>query len=363
MQMPTLPRVWVGASLLCVGIVLFPAYKHWFATRTWTAVDVPISLAPGHLKADNFYVNLSTVYHIEIELNGYEYWRDPHCQTGDVIQARWWLSREGQVISTWRDYWRELRNVAIDDPVQGAYLGRFESHTGRYSLDVEMISDANCLQSFHPRLQVYAVASDYGRGGWINESLLLVSFALAGIGAAFLVVSSVAPVPAKIAPGQSLAIFQELCAERQLTARKSWLMGSASSLPAIGYIYAQIWFILFLAIATVMLGRIYWSSGIAARLLNPSEIQASTGQRIAGLLVYVGQNGLYLNSQRVTAEELPHSLESEFARRADWSVYVEADSHVDFQAVVSAMELVRRARGTVILLTPKMRAEAEANRR
>lgn len=361
-RMPAPSRLGISLSLLCAGIVLFPAYNHWVLTRTWVAVDMPISLAPGHLRTGSFNVNLSTTYQINIELHGYEYWRYPDCHSQRVIQARWWLSRDRRVVSTWKDYWGSSWNFVPSDFLQGTYLGTFDSSTGRYNLDIEMVSDATCLQAFHPRLRVYADDSDYVRGGWVHEMALLASFPLVGIGIAFLLVSSTEPFQAKITHGQSLAIFDTLRAKRQSAQRKFVLMGPASIVPTVGYVCALTYFLLFLAAAPFQLARFSRSLGIPARLLRPSFIQVSSDRQTTGLLVYVDRSGnLYKNSKPITAEELPRALEEEFARRADWSVYVEGDSATEYRAVVHAMDLVRSAQGKVIMLTPNMRAEEQAS--
>jgi len=60
---------------------------------------------------------------------------------------------------------------------------------------------------------------------------------------------------------------------------------------------------------------------------------------------------------------LPQALEEEFERRADWSVYIEAESAADYQQVARAMDLVRKAHGKLIMLTPGTRAELESSQR
>ena len=183
MRMPTAARVWISAFLICVGLVLFPAYHHWFATRTWTPVDIPISLAPGHVKTGDFHVNVHAVYYVGIDFQGYNSWQHPNCQDDQVLQTRWWLWRDGRVTATWEDSWGNHWNGVPDGPVESPYLGVFDGSPGRYNLDVEVASDASCLQRFHPRLRVHADDSDYAANGSINAIALLASVALVGGGA------------------------------------------------------------------------------------------------------------------------------------------------------------------------------------
>jgi biopolymer transport protein ExbD len=360
MRMPTPARVWLSASLICAGFALFPAYHHWLATRTWEPVDIPVSLAPGHINTGDFEVNLHRTFHFAIE-TAYSY--DPACQDYNVLQTRWWLSRDGQAVETWEDFWNNHWARVPHGPMSGSYLGAFEGDPGRYSLDVEIASDASCLQKYQPKLRVYADDSNYAKGGWIFEMTLLTSCLLIGVGAGFLGVSCALPAAIEVPSRESLAIFKTLRVRREASRRKLMVMGPASILPTVGYFYAATFFLLFLTMVPFRLGRSRWDQGIPARLLRANLIQASLDQPQTGLLVEVDGNGdLYLSSKPVTAAELQRALEDEFARRADWSVYVEADPDVAYAGVVRAMDTVRGAHGKVILLTPDTRADVEKAR-
>ena len=359
MRLPTAPRIWFSLCLIGAGLILFPAYKHWVSTRTWVVVDMPISLAPGHIKSGNFPINISTDYHIGIQLQGHD-WRYPDCLDYEIIQTRWWLFRDGHVTYRWVDFWANYFNETSDSPARGSYLGTFQSGHGFYNLDIEMVSDATCLQPYHPHLRVYADDDDYVRGGFVYEMALFGSFALIGIAVAFLLISSLVPLETKIRHGDSLAIFHTLVLNHEPTRRKLLLMGPASTLPTIGYVYALTCLILFLVNAPFYLADWRQNYGLRARTLLPGIIQPNTDQE-TGLLVYVDQHGgMYLNSKPIAAEQLQHALEVELSRRPDWSVYVEGDLNVEYQAVIRAMDLVRSAHGEVIMLTPKMRAEGQA---
>ena len=365
MRTPAAARVWVSVLLICAGIGLFPAYHRWFATRTWVAVDSPIPLAPGHVRIGDFHVNLHAVYYVGIEFQGYNSWQHPNCQDDQVIQARWWLWRDGRVAATWEDSWGNHWNGVPDGPVESPYLGVFDASPGHYDIDVEIASDASCLQPFHPRLRVYADDSDYAASGWINATAFLGSCALIGIGAGFLLVSSAAPAATaiQIPRGQSLAIFDTLRVQHESLRRRPTLMSPGAILPTVAYSYAATFFLLFLVIAPFRLSRFSRSQGIPVRLLRTDTIQATMDQPTTGLLVYVARNGdLYLNSRRLTSAQLERALEQQFALRADWSVYVESDPDVTYQTVVRAMDLVRSANGRVIMLRPGMRADAAAAR-
>jgi biopolymer transport protein ExbD len=359
MRTPTAARIWLSACLLCAGLLLFPTFNRWVETRTWVALDTPLSLAPGRVRTGSFPINLNTDYQILIELSGYPYGSDSECEAYKVIQTHWWVYRDGRIRASWLDDWRSRWGGGPARPITGDYLGVFDGSPGDYTLDVEILPGATCLQEFHPRLRVSTDKSEYARGGWIRAVTLVVSCLLVGISFALLLVGSLASDSVQVTPGEGLAIFDTLRGERESTGRQLHLMGPESTLPNIGYLYAVTYLVLFLTNAALMLGGYARSSGIPARLLRPGVIHASSDAQETGLLVYVDESGrLYLNSKPITAEELPRALEDEFAHRADWSVYVEGDPGVQFQAVAQAMDLIRGAHGEVIMLTPNMRAEA-----
>jgi len=360
MRMPTPARVWVSASLICVGLVLFPTYHHWLATRTWEPVKIPVSLAPGHLRTADFNVNLRRVFYFQIET---EYSYDPDCQDYKVLQTRWWLSHDGQLVETWEGFWNNHWAGVAHGPVTGSYLGAFEGGPGRYSLDVEIAPGASCLQKYHPRLRVYADDTDYANGGWVFETTLFVSCLLVAVGAGFLGVSFAASPAIEVPRGESLAIFETLRVQREASRRKLALMSPGAIFPSLGYVYAVTCLVLFFSAAPFQMVKLLRSDGISARVLRRDMIEATMGEPSAGLLVYVDAAGkLYFDSEQVTPAELERALSDEFARRADWSVYVEGDPNATYQAVIDAADLVRAANGRVILLTPGMRAEAEAAR-
>src|SRR5579862_8608865 len=126
-------RIWFCVLTLLVGVALFPSYKHWASTRTWVPVDSAVSLAPGKIRTGNFRVNLNSPYDVVIELKDYESWRAPNCQDYEVLRTRWWLSRNGRVVSTWTDYWGTERKAVPS----GLYLGAFDGTAGWYNLEVE----------------------------------------------------------------------------------------------------------------------------------------------------------------------------------------------------------------------------------
>ena len=118
-------------------------------TRTFVPVDMPVSLATGHIKTGPFRINLRDGYSIWIDLDE-NVQSDATCNAYSSLQTRWVLYGSGQVVEKW------------DYPVLlGTYLQGFHAENGTYELDVEVVSDASCLNSAHPRLRVTTGKREY----------------------------------------------------------------------------------------------------------------------------------------------------------------------------------------------------------
>src|ERR1700690_3784418 len=112
-------------------------------TRSFVALDMPISLARGYITSRPFKINLEDNYEVEIK-TGWESYYDPGCSSNDPIKTRWRLSKDGNVVVDWSE---------SSDP--GSYVSDFFGRKGTYELELEILSDASCLNPGHPRLTVY----------------------------------------------------------------------------------------------------------------------------------------------------------------------------------------------------------------
>ena len=56
----------IAIILILLGILLPAGYQRWMNTRTFVALDMPVSLSPGHIKTPDFEINLEGWYEIWI---------------------------------------------------------------------------------------------------------------------------------------------------------------------------------------------------------------------------------------------------------------------------------------------------------
>jgi hypothetical protein len=137
----------VGVVFLLLVLPALYSIRHWYATRTFDPVDMPISLRRGHIRTGAFKINLKRWYFVRLH-QGYLPAYDPNCPDGP-LNAHWKLYRNGQIVAD------------VDERATYYYEDGFTAEPGIYDLDVEILSDASCHDPGHPRLIVYTDDSGY----------------------------------------------------------------------------------------------------------------------------------------------------------------------------------------------------------
>lgn len=189
----------VGLVFVSAGIALCGAWALWTHTRVNRAVDLPISMARGHIRSSEFRVNVNTPYTIAIEVESgiqndtvlclLDISTDKECDDRQsVVKASWVLTSDGRVVA----------NGSSDDFVSGGlsggeiirYIGRFQCQSRRpYVLDVDFISDGTSLALGKPRLKVDVSLEVYEARLVLRAILYLTVVVLILIGAILLAVS------------------------------------------------------------------------------------------------------------------------------------------------------------------------------
>jgi|ERR1017187_1843909 hypothetical protein len=116
----------IAIILIFLGIGLPTGYQHWMNTRTFVALDVPVSLSPGHIRTVDFEFNLAGWYQIGIAGDERLFYR-PDCRFGafdPLLKTRTIVYRDGRVL----------------EHFDGAdrFLGHFYAEKQKpYSLDIQ----------------------------------------------------------------------------------------------------------------------------------------------------------------------------------------------------------------------------------
>jgi hypothetical protein len=197
----------VGFAFVAVGIALFGTWAMWIGTRTDRPVDIPVSMAIGHLRTREFKINLNALYTIDIEVQKTIPFDTLNCLLGtamaptstalqecsdrpSVVKASWVLTSNGQTVA--RGSSDDYRSGAWMNNAISRELGHFQSQSGRrYVLDVDVLADGSPLAPGNPRLKVEVHPMFYEDVMVGGAMLSLAAFVLVVIGAILLVISFV----------------------------------------------------------------------------------------------------------------------------------------------------------------------------
>jgi hypothetical protein len=145
-------------------------------------VYIPVSLKPGHVRTQEFTVNLNKLYTISIEakkrlpfdtlncLLGVS--ADPGnvlgktCNEQEVIKANWVLTSNSKVVA--KDTSESIPAwVSWSGTTAERQIGKFEGESGRrYVLDVEFLTDGSALAVTDPHLKVEVTNAFYEDVMW-----------------------------------------------------------------------------------------------------------------------------------------------------------------------------------------------------
>ncbi len=333
-----LPRItYLSAAVILAGIVVPQAYWHWLQTRTFVALDQPVSLSRGEIRTADFPLNIRSWYHITL-------WVDSDfsgCQSGFshlALVSRSTVYNNGHAIES---------SEGMD-----RYLGHFYADKeGRYNVSIEITSDPSCLNPGHPRIGIWTQSSSslaiYHELRDIGQIVVI-----AGLGLLAFSLSKIKPRPT-IAQGTEHACYLP---------RKRAPRARFPLLPPFGLSYTLV--LSSIVVPTFLMFIFAWgwdrpSMGIRISTLEEPLLSArSVSFNLPPLvrLEQVGNDGppkLYLNSKPVRWDELGEALTKELKLRPDWVVYVDADDMVSWSDVIGTMDIIRGRHAKIVLLARK----------
>ena len=341
----------VGLGLTLLGIASFICIQSWMATRTFTAVDMLVSLAPGRIQTGPFHINVKGGY--QVWLGSDEYVPiDPQCVSYNLFKARWDLHHNGQVVASW------------DEGFVNTYMGGFDSEKGIYDLDLQVLSDGSCLSPRHPKLRIYTNKSEYE-----DSTTPVLWFSLLSTSAG---TSLLAFFALGYYENRSLAITNitesESISPHFQWAQKLRLKPAISGLPSFGLVCALFlsWLIM-LHIVFYQEWR-YHSNGVMVSVMQHVPPAQDSDRWVEPLVLRLQgarpglPSSLFLNSRQLSWEELNSGLKAELSRRSVWVVYIGVDSNLPWQDALSAIDAARAVHAKAVLLTvktkPKVRLTA-----
>jgi biopolymer transport protein ExbD len=333
------PRILIGLGLAILGIASFATINRWIDTRIFVPVDIPVSLAAGHIRTGPFRINVEQGYSIWIDFDQSTYF-NPMCSSYSVLKSTWTLYRDGRVYTQW------------EAPVlQDGYLEGFDATKGFYDLDVHVLADASCLNANRPRLRVVTSRDDdsfyAGVLLWSGAIFVVVGISLVILGwrgnvrelEPFAVVTNAPTL------GQNIQWAQKLPLRRPIV-----------GIPPFGLLAGMVFAILAILMMMLTGAFRYKSKGLWVHLLKPGAAPAKPDAWTEPVIVLVkdagpGQEpGLYVNSKVVAWDDLAGALKHQLSGRREWAVYVEGDDCVAWAHVVNVIDIARSDGAKVFLL-------------
>src|SRR5216684_5998893 len=196
----------VGLTLVFAGIGVYGTWVLWLTTRTERPVNIPISMAIGHVHTREFKLNMNAPYTIAVEVQKEKISFDTlNCLLGmsmaststalqecpdrpSVVKASWVLTSDGHTVA--RGSSDDYRSGAWMNDSISRELGHFQSQRGRrYVLDVDVLADGSSLTPGNPRLKVEVHPEVYEGNMVLSAILFLAMGVLVLVGAILLVVS------------------------------------------------------------------------------------------------------------------------------------------------------------------------------
>src|SRR5260370_24041888 len=155
----------LGIPLLASAILVSWGTSHWFQTRTFDPVDMPVSLDHGPIRTGEFDINLRETYWMSIQTDhsaddNYGDGRCPSKNLGD----HWRVFRINRGSPTERELWDSR-----DDSNDVYWLNAFLGVPGRYEVEWDVPVGPGCLNARHPRFGVYTSSRAYFEFGSLIE--------------------------------------------------------------------------------------------------------------------------------------------------------------------------------------------------
>jgi biopolymer transport protein ExbD len=318
------------------------AYTQWFATRTFVPLDIPITLSRGHIKTNDFYINLKERCLVEVNVD-YPFTYKPDCPIygpESVIKTHLTLSRDGQVLES----------------IEGLhyfFIADFEAREkGGYRLDIDVLSDASCLNAGRPRLVVRTwpgfYADLYEAVGWFSLVPILGGLGLLGS-------IMLAGVWEKLTRSQRPAISERSVSSQGSWSRKHRPAKTFCRLPSFGLVAATA-----LSFVLVVFMADHANRPVSIGIWVPVQQHppATNGSvPMPPLIVRLESAGsglpprLYLDSRLVPKEDFAAALREQLKGRPDWVVCVDADPNVPWAEAMSVIDTIRGLHAKAELLT------------
>jgi biopolymer transport protein ExbD len=342
----------IALVILIIAILLPLATGHWLRTIRFRPVDMPVSLMADKVQTIDFETNLHGDYYVQFSAD-YEisYRVVEPCSASAGRDVRWTLYRLSADAPAKRYLWATNRNPTPDEFIFG-----FNGPSGKYQLQWDIPPQAACLNSGHPRLEIYTSSDIYEEA---DSFVCYLSLLFAGAGLVLLLRGLGGMLQRRLVGTQTLRMLPELTLRTVLPARKrnpSRLINPTTQLS----VFSSVWGTTLSIVVFVNLISFQPRSyhGLFVQIHDRSSAVSQKIPWPEGMSVYIGADDrFYVNGRLVAPGELQIKLKEGLGKQMVWSVYLEADRNCTFAKVAYAMAMIQDAGANVAWITPQIRDE------
>jgi biopolymer transport protein ExbD len=340
----------LGLTLFVVATATYLATGRWLDSRTFTPLRYSVSLDNRQLKSEPFKINLRETYFASLDLDYSvdDIYEDNRCNYKTILYPRWRVYRLSSAHAQSRELWVSSEQLTRSD---GSLSNAFFASPGQYQLEWEIPGAAPCLNPRHPRLLVFTDSFGYREDVRLAQLFFLF---LGGTGLALFVVAGQHVARWKFSRTSSLRMFPDMVLRNVTPIAKHAPIRVIHELPHWGLFCGPVlWILIFMFMIFGPLPR----KGLYVDWRNREPVVWEKSPWPETLGVYVSPGHFFINGEEVTRSELGSKLAERLGRRAEWTVYFEADADTSYMDAVYAMDVIQGCGAKLIWVTPKMREQ------
>lgn len=351
--MPPKTLARLGLALLLAAVTAYFSSGWWLSSRIFTPLDHPVLLDSRQIKSPRFVINLRGTYFVRLHLDESpdDWYEDGRCNYKNVLGSEWRVYRLDVRTRQERELWARSDEMTRR---YYYYAGGFAAVSGQYELEYDLPASAACLDRRHPRLMVYRGASDYQDGVAL---IRICCIFLAGTAAALLALATVGVLRRRFAIGQTPRMFPGMVLRNSLPIVRHKPLAPIHGMPHWGmFCGAVLWILIFVFMILSPLP----STGLFVSWKKRDAVVWEKSPWPDTLEVYVRTPvRFFVNSEEVDRTGLRSKLIEQLGRRAEWTVYFEADPDTRYMDDIYAIETIQACGAKLFWVTPKMREQWE----
>jgi biopolymer transport protein ExbD len=336
----------LGLSFFLVATASYFAAGRWLDSRIFTPLDYSVSLDDRQLKSPPFEINLRETYFASLRLDyGVDdVYQDNRCDDKTIRYPRWRVYRLRPGSASSRELWVSSEQLTYSD---GFVSNAFLASPGQYQLEWNIPAAAPCLDARHPRLSIFTDSYGYREGVGLTQLFCLF---LGGTGLALFVVAG-----GHVARRKLPRMFPDMVLRNVLPIARHAPLRVIHELPHWGlFSVVVLWILIFIFMIFAPLPP----KGLLVSWKKPHAVVWEKSPWSDTLEVYVHTPArFFVNNQEVDRNDLRSKLTEQLGRRAEWTVYFEADADTTFMDAVYAIDVIQGCGAKLIWVTPKMREQ------